>query len=53
MVFHDYDPLNIPLRGSVLEAWSLQFDRAIKAGTIADVAARIANALTKSLDWDL
>lgn len=57
LVLDDYDPLDIPLQDSVLEAWSLQFDRAIKAGTIADVAGRIASSiadgLAKGLDRDL
>lgn len=54
---NDYDPVDIPLEDSALEAWSLQFDRADKAGALADVsrriAATVADALSRCLDWDL
>lgn len=57
LILDDQGRIPIPLDESVREAWQLQFDRAIHAGSVNGLRERLANcfaaSLAQCLDSDL
>jgi len=57
LVLDEYDRIDLPIKDSLLEAWRLQFDRAmVTYNTVVlseRVATCVAEGLTQCLDWDL
>lgn len=57
LILDEEDSIPIPLDASVQEAWQLQFDRAVHAGSIDGLRDRLAycfaSSLTECLDADL
>lgn len=57
LVLDEYDRIDLPIKDSLLEAWRLQFDRAVMTYNTVVLSERVATCvaerLTHCLDWDL
>lgn len=50
LVFDDFDRICIPLDDGALEAWRLQLDRAIRAGSSSALCGRLASSVAASIE---